>query len=257
MINLPTGSSSCTVDFIPRNSILNALTSGGGPQGAMGMKKKKNEMLTQARHEQQSIFTNQHFNCTGMLTEWIFAGRWNDRNEGFPQLQIWRLTESSSNTYTNIANSTVVVPTKLASQIYSYIPDPPLNVLNGDVVGIHQPEGRKSKLTIYFYHSANLFYYKDKIKEPLHQLSINDNNILTADSLPMISVVIGKNLFIRLNIYPSTFIHLLNLYLSIYLPIYLSIYLSIYVYVCMCVCLYAGVYLCLCVCMNNDIAHLL
>ena len=172
--------------------------SGGGAMGAMGKKKKKKQMMPGAglkkRQKQQSLFTHQKFNCSGKVTEWIFAAEWGGDEMKYPELQIWRPESPGSTVYNKIHSTTVTALSNSINFIYTHILNEPINVVSGDILGVYQPEGRKSKLALYFYETDDLayqYYYKDKIDQSIDQLDVS-NAKDDKTEIPLVTAVIGK-----------------------------------------------------------------
>lgn len=171
------------------------------PGGANGQMRRKEPdppgMYT--IDKQQSIFIFQKVNCTGNLTEWIFAAKWYGTKEKFPELQVWR--KQSEGYYIKIAYSS---PSSILSQssnnLYTYQPNPPLQVQSGDVLGIHEPDRIKASFTIYLYSLSvpNSYYYRSNVIEPQDTFDVNTMmGVREGQHYPLLSAVIGKtNLYV-------------------------------------------------------------
>ena len=66
-----------------------------------------------------------------------------------PELQIWRNTGGTSYTKANFSlipsNATVI-----GNNVVEYIPNPPLEFQEGDILGVYQPRQRDSALVAYY-----------------------------------------------------------------------------------------------------------
>ena len=193
---------SCTVNFVSQTDmtmVFSSVTGQGGEEGAMGaMKKKKKEAPgVKEREKQQSLFVNQKFNCTGTLTQWIFAAKWenNDNRDRYPQLEVWRAQGAGSSIYNRIHSTTVSASSQSNNRIYFLTLENPLAVMSGDVLSVYQPEKKKSKMVVYFYEKdleSAQYYYKDKLRESLSQIDTDDEDIKSRREFPLVSAVIGS-----------------------------------------------------------------
>ena len=175
--------------------MLVSLISGGstGNQGAVGQKKhKKNLSIPNmtTRDHQQSLFHLLWFNCTGNITQWTFGAKWNGPKPQYPELQIWR---NYVTYYSKVASSLLQITTEQANSVYTYNVIPPLQVHYGDVLGLHQPDHKKSTLEVYLYDDDGYdYYYDDKALNPMSVFNIHGPGIKLRRDYPMVTAVIGK-----------------------------------------------------------------
>ena len=175
--------------------MLVSLISGGstGNQGAVGQKKHKKNLpipnMT-TRDHQQSLFHLLWFNCTGNITQWTFGAKWNGPKPQYPELQIWR---NYVTYYSKVASSLLQITTEQANSVYTYNVIPPLQVRYGDVLGLHQPDHKKSTLEVYLYDDDGYdYYYDDKALNPMSVFNIHGPGIKLRRDYPMVTAVIGK-----------------------------------------------------------------
>ncbi len=190
---------SCTINFVPMNVLISLSATEQGAGGAMGKMKKKMMMPFDGfpkRKKQQSLFTYQMFNCTGKVTQWIFAAAWKNGGDKtqYPELQIWRPQSPGSTIYNKISSTRVTALSDTTNSIYTHDLSVPLDVINGDILGAYQPDDRKSRLVLYFQGTSNddidSCYYKDKIDESMSQFDVT--NAKSRMERPLITAIIGK-----------------------------------------------------------------
>ena len=110
-----------------------------------------NDVRTHER--QQRIIPGINFTCTGTLTKWIIGARRRTQTQAsnYPQLQIWRQRQGSSNTYdrTDFSDITALNTTGYLN-VYEYIPNPPLQFQTNDILGLYQPRIRDTQIVVYY-----------------------------------------------------------------------------------------------------------
>ena len=78
------------------------------------------------------------FNCSGFVTKWTVAALFRSQNSNrFVQLQVWRSTGGS--TFVRTGSTPITAETENLTGIYEQLPETPLQVEVGDVLGIFQP----------------------------------------------------------------------------------------------------------------------
>ena len=83
-----------------------------------------------------------NFTCNGTITRWIVGARWEDDNDAYTELQIWRM--SSDNEYIKIAGTNIIVGSENDSEVYEI--DNQLTFQEGDILGYFQPRRQDSEL---------------------------------------------------------------------------------------------------------------
>ena len=147
----------------------------------------------------QVIFTELSFNCSGLLTHWIFtASSVHNNQESLPELQVWR-SNQITNTY-RLVHSTLMdsASSTGTNQLYNMsLISNPLLVQAGDILGIFQPKKMKSSFSISYSNSNSGFtttIHSIKTKTHLTTFSISSTSaeVVTA-GIPLVTAVIGKN----------------------------------------------------------------
>ena len=85
------------------------------------------------------IFPDINFTCSGNLTKWIVGGTVGNKIGG--EVQIWRRNNGSENDYTKVGYSILNATDPDNDNVYEYIPDPPLEFQEGDILGVYQQRG--------------------------------------------------------------------------------------------------------------------
>ena len=79
-----------------------------------------------------------------------------------PELQIWQNIVGTSYTKANfsliLSNATVI-----SNNVVEYIPNPPLEFQEGDILGVYQPRQQDSALVVYYQERDGPVNYKDSI----------------------------------------------------------------------------------------------
>ena len=98
-------------------------------------------------HAHQQLFPSIKFTCNGVLKQWILKAKrelQNSNNPVYPELQIWR-SGTSSNNYRKVGSSRIdMKPQNRQTQLYTFVPDPPLRFQSGDIFGLW--EGRNNDI---------------------------------------------------------------------------------------------------------------
>lgn len=95
----------------------------------------------------QYIYPEIIFSCNGILTKWIYGGMNDNSNSILPELQIWR--EIGPNNYTKTGFSIVTTSIINSTNVYEYMPQPPLQFQAGDIFGFYIPQRRNAQLNLY------------------------------------------------------------------------------------------------------------
>lgn len=107
--------------------------------------------------DQLHIIPDMTIASSGLLTKWSFAARFKydeDLNEGlqsFPELQIWRKSSESGNTYVKIAGTSMKPRPTGYLNVFEYdISNDPVEVKAGDVLGVYQPSFEDTSYSLAF-----------------------------------------------------------------------------------------------------------
>ena len=160
-------------------------------------------MITRGRAKtysgQQLVFPDIRFTCSGEVVKWIMGGRWNERGDYYPQLQIWR--PSGNGVYHRLNGSNISTTVERDDNVYEFIADPPIPFQSGDIVGVFQPQ--KGKLRVnYDTEGRSLNYYinirSDEVMPSHNTIDTSDEefeDLRTSMALPLVSVEIGEPVF--------------------------------------------------------------
>ena len=95
---------------------------------------------------QLRLFPDITFTCNGSISKWIVGGTMDNNQNRMPELQLWRNT--GGNIYTRIG-FTRLPARPLVNNTTEYIPNPPLQFQEGDILGVYQPRNDESTFVIY------------------------------------------------------------------------------------------------------------
>ena len=84
------------------------------------------------RDSRQVLIPDINFRCDGTITKWVFGVRYRGNSKAHTELQIWRRSSPTDNTYTKIDGTTIMVGAENSSQVYEYLLDTPLAFQEGD-----------------------------------------------------------------------------------------------------------------------------
>ena len=147
-----------------------------------------------SRPKQQRLFPDIQFTCNGSITKWIVGAQ--TRSVGItdklPSLQIWRRTRGT-NFYSQVGSSHLHTSTSNFSGIVEYMPNPPLEFQEGDVLGVYQPEADQSKSVLYYQRSTGPSSYGYIGDVPYNSISLNDDYKFTKYDYPLVNVEVTKN----------------------------------------------------------------
>ena len=147
------------------------------------------------RDRQQRVFPDIHFTCNGSITKWIVgAGTGAGTSSSLSsEIQIWR-RRSGADSYTKVASTQLTTQSSINnSNVYEYVPSPPLGFQEGDILGVYQNEN--SSVVPYYQESTG----PQNLRHPDHLMSAPSTlvNPTTASAYdyPLVTVEIG-NVFV-------------------------------------------------------------
>ena len=147
--------------------------------------------------QQQLIFPDIRFTCSGVLVKWIVGGEWNENTvDVYPDLQIWRPMGDS--TYMRVHSTTISAALESENDVYEFAVSPPIPVQPGDVLGVFQPWSGRSRLQVDYDSSGRSMSYYMTIEsdqvEPSHSTIAIDSaqGLITGATLPLVSVETGE-----------------------------------------------------------------
>ncbi len=104
-------------------------------------------------------------------------GNGRDRTE-YPELQIWRPTNIQATRYTKIHGITGSPSSTIYPNVYEYNVFTSVQFLAGDVLGVHQPEGKKSRYNLLFQRRGGpANYYDERENDPLDSFDLGDEDV--------------------------------------------------------------------------------
>ena len=139
-------------------------------------------------NNQQVIFPNITFSCSGEVVKWILAGHWRNGEMNYPQLQIWRLLESNNSVYVKLNYTIISTDSEEDDDVYEYAVASPLPFQPGDILGVLQPD--KSKLQVRYKQGGGFLYYSSEAGDNSNVFDISGGDI--ENDLPLVTVEIGK-----------------------------------------------------------------
>ena len=130
-----------------------------------------------------------NFTCSGSINKWTVAAEWNGggNNINFPQLEIWRIQSAGSNVYYRVGSTFTEGAVENDSQIYEFVPSPPLQFQPGDILGIYNPDN--PIMRIYYVDTVGPPNYLSRVEtsQPTAQFTISgDTN--SQNDMPLITV---------------------------------------------------------------------
>ena len=149
------------------------------------------------RERSQRVFPDIHFTCNSTITQWIIVGEISFGFDSFLELQLWQRTDD--NTYIRRSYSTIYdFNTTENSNVYNYFPNPPLEVQEGDILGVFQPRDSDSPLVMYYQECSGPFNYgfrgggggSNGVDNPSTSLPID--SALDQNDYPLVSVILGE-----------------------------------------------------------------
>ena len=150
----------------------------------------------------ERFFPDIGFTCNGNITHIIIGAENNARME-LPQIRFWRLSDEGEYEQTGSSYSLVYSDANYPSttNLRWYNLSQPIQVENGDVLGIYQPMEMRSDMVLYF----------QQVSGPPNYES-NGNINRRQNRYPLVSVILGKCLVIYM-FYTITIYNVLYLYI--------------------------------------------
>ena len=153
------------------------------------------------RSRAQRIIPSLNFNCDGAINKWIVRAQWNNNGTAFPDLQLWR-NSSGNGVYTKVGNTTLFADAENSSSLYELEVQPSLPFQRGDILGIFQASGSRSRLRIQYRTGSgnplNFVYRVDNtaMEPPLENFTTTSSGITQQTALPLVTVEICKPLLL-------------------------------------------------------------
>ena len=109
----------------------------------LGLDSVGGRINTQSR---QQITPDIRFTCDGMITKWIVGADWQDNDNLYPELQIWR--NIGNDTYQKINGTFLEFADSSSNSIYEYDNFSPIPFQAGDILGVFIPRTSLSRLRL-------------------------------------------------------------------------------------------------------------
>ena len=147
-----------------------------------------------SRPRQQRLFPDIQFTCNGSITKWIVGAqtRTVGQTDELPTLQIWRRVRGT-NFYTQVGYSRLDTSKNYnSSVVVEYIPNPPLEFQEGDILGVYQPNPDLSKLVFYYQRNTGPSSYGYVGDAPPTSMSLSNDVMFTKHDYPLVNVEVVK-----------------------------------------------------------------
>lgn len=143
------------------------------------------------RERQQRIIPDVKFTCSGTLQGWMFVAE-NKEGDEYPELQIWRPMNAQSTRYTKIHGTSEAPVSTQHSNVYQHS-GISVHFREGDVLGVFQPEGRRSRYSLSYQESGGPVNYRlDMQNSPLRTFEITGNGVKMDQSYPIVGLQTSK-----------------------------------------------------------------
>ena len=142
--------------------------------------------------KEQRLFPDITFTCNGSITKWIMGASDIIRDKSdFSQIQIWR--RGISNEYFRTGRSLLVLNETGSPNVHEYIPNPPLEFQEGDILGVYQPDGGDNILQLYYQDNTGPVNYLKSSINPPPPSSFTQTTPATQLYYPLVSVVVNTS----------------------------------------------------------------
>ena len=159
----------------------------------LGLDSVGGRINTQSR---QQITPDIRFTCDGMITKWIVGADWQEIDNFYPQLQIWR--NIGNDTYQKINGTFLEFADSSSNRIYEYDNFSPIPFRAGDILGVFIPRTFLSRLRLLSEDTnspTNYYLTTDgSVSESPHDMIDIQNTpmVMLGTYHPLVSVEIGK-----------------------------------------------------------------
>ena len=148
----------------------------------------------------QRVFPDINFTCSGSLTKWIVGGTIGSALR--VEVQIWRRNHGSENDYTKVGYSILDATDPDNDNVYEYIPDPPLEFQEGDILGVYQQLALGSNcMRVYYQETTGPANYRRLLySDPPAPATLNSPTLVVSQyDYPLVTVEICKYIAIILS----------------------------------------------------------
>ena len=94
---------------------------------------------------------------------WILGAKWKGNSEAYIEVQFWRKTSTTENTYAKVNGTSVMVGTENDSEVCEYVLETPLAFQEGNILGYFQPKNEQSEPDLYLEKSGRITTYHQMV----------------------------------------------------------------------------------------------
>ena len=167
----------------------------------------------------QRVVPDLAFACSGFIHSFTVAARDRGRMSTrvlYPEIQLWRRSETDNNEWLKIAGigaEAVITRTEYLN-VHNYTLAAPVEVVSGDIIGVHQPYTSASILRLYQQEGGPKNHIRNSVANPLDSFNEGDILVYVDRQLPLISAEFSKLYMhnVEFNCLPRQFmIHVYNI----------------------------------------------
>lgn len=147
------------------------------------------------REKQQILFPDITFTCSGTVHGWVIVmedrGRDRKRNM-YPEVQLWR-KQGEQSSYTKVHGYSGLPLSTTNANVYRY--SVWFGFQAGDVLGVHQPDGKKSRYNLLFQERGGPTNYQiENENNPLQQFDPESTDVRSNQSdYPLVGLDTSKS----------------------------------------------------------------
>ncbi len=181
-VSFPIGNPECAMHFLDLNTLI-----------AKGSLIDDSSTDIVAREEQQRLYPNIAFGCTGTIDKLIFAAEDNGGSVVYPEIQTWYKLAATELFVKSHGVGLGLMRTD-SLNVYEFVPSSPIPFNPGDNLGLHQRSDTDNAFTVYSQTDAGATNLRSlNEEEPLSLLIGNNEKYQTTQNdLPLIRVEISK-----------------------------------------------------------------
>ena len=137
------------------------------------------------------------FTCDGNITKWIIGAEYDEDDNLYPELQVWR--NAGDETYRKINGIFIELQTSVSSRIYEYEDFSPIPVKSGDILGIFLPFFTSSRLRLASELASSpaqhyIFTGVTASSSPYDETDLEQDSVTRGAYHPLVSVEFGEAL---------------------------------------------------------------
>ena len=145
------------------------------------------------RFQQQRILPSMRFSCSGTISKWTFVARSRTGNrDQYPLFQLWKPsgTEEYERVYESSSESgTFTMSDKSGITTGEYLPNDPVPFQANYILGVYQPRGSNSRLSLIHVNVPNGFGHENYVIQNDTSLAVfNTSGALVENDEPLVAV---------------------------------------------------------------------